>query len=207
MTFTWQPVELDALDSETMIDRLLVAAQHELAEEGILGFRTLRVAQRANCSVSLIYRYFVDRDGLIIRVLGDMFTKLQHEYVDDIIRYVEGSKKLSPSDIISLVPDLDKIGDSANMKWRMMALSISMHNQELKSTILSSIESVKPKWMHFFDLVSKKLEKGAKIDFRVFTMILSMSLPYYNTLLGEASVDDASYRKYLNELIVKKNSR
>lgn len=207
MTFTWQPIKLDAVSSDVMLERLLTAAQHELAEHGVLGFRTSSVARRANCSISLIYRYFVDRDGLIVRVLSDMFYKLQNDYVDGIIKHVEGMKTITPADIAALVPNLDKIGESPNMKWRTLALAISMESAELRENVQATIEQVRPKWFRFFELVSEKLEKGSKIDIRVFTMILSMSLPYYNSLLGEYRVDDASYKAYLTELLNKKKSK
>lgn len=207
MTFTWQPVKLNTVSSDIMLERLLTAAQHELAEHGVLGFRTSSVARRANCSISLIYRYFVDRDGLIVQVLSDMFYKLQNDYVDEVIKHVEGLKTITPADIAALVPNLDKIGESPNMKWRTLALAISMENSELRENIQATIEQVRSKWFHFFELVSEKLEKSSKIDIRVFTMILSMSLPYYNTLLGEYRVDDASYKAYLTELLSKRKSK
>ena len=52
--------------------RIIAAAKHELHEVGILGLRVQEVAKLANTSVSLIYKYFEDRDGLLAVVLGDM---------------------------------------------------------------------------------------------------------------------------------------
>ena len=53
-------------------ERILAAAKHELHEVGILGLRVQEVAKIANTSVSLIYKHFEDRDGLLAQVLGDM---------------------------------------------------------------------------------------------------------------------------------------
>lgn len=52
--------------------RIIAAAKHELHEVGILGLRVQEVAKLADTSVSLIYKYFEDRDGLLAVVLGDM---------------------------------------------------------------------------------------------------------------------------------------
>ena len=52
--------------------RIIAAAKHELHEVGILGLRVQDVANRAGTSVSLIHKYFEDRDGLLAQVLGDM---------------------------------------------------------------------------------------------------------------------------------------
>ena len=53
-------------------ERIIAAAKHELHEVGILGLRVQEVAKLAETSVSLIYKYFEDRDGLLAVVLGDM---------------------------------------------------------------------------------------------------------------------------------------
>ena len=52
--------------------RIIEAAKHELQAVGILGLRVQEVAKIANTSVSLIYKHFEDRDGLLAQVLGDM---------------------------------------------------------------------------------------------------------------------------------------
>ena len=53
-------------------ERIIAATKHELHEVGILGMRVQEVAKLAETSVSLIYKYFEDRDGLLAVVLGDM---------------------------------------------------------------------------------------------------------------------------------------
>lgn len=55
--------------------RIRAAAKHELHEAGILGLRVQDVANRVGTSVSLIYKYFEDRDGLLAQVLGDMHNE------------------------------------------------------------------------------------------------------------------------------------
>ena len=60
------------METSNSRERIIAAAKHELHEVGILGLRVQDVAKRANTSVSLIYKYFEDRDGLLAQVLGDM---------------------------------------------------------------------------------------------------------------------------------------
>ena len=55
-------------------ERIIAAAKHELHEVGILGMRVQEVAKLADTSVSLIYKYFEDRDGLHAVVLATCTT-------------------------------------------------------------------------------------------------------------------------------------
>jgi len=65
----------------TSRQRIVQAAQQELLESGILGLRMEVVAEKAEVSVPLIYKYYGSRDGLLTEVLsrlydGDSYQKL-----------------------------------------------------------------------------------------------------------------------------------
>lgn len=83
----------------TSRQRILRATQQELLESGILGLRMEVVAQKAEVSVPLIYKYYGSRDGLLTEVLGrlydgdsykklsayaDIFVEMQNPSIDDI---------------------------------------------------------------------------------------------------------------------------
>jgi AcrR family transcriptional regulator len=201
MTFLWSPLEIPEVDSTELVERLLVAAHQELGENGILGFRTQSVATRASCSISLIYRYFENRDGLIIRVVGDLFDTLQREHVDLVFNYFAGLDVIRPSDISNVIPHLDQNAQSTNMHWRLLALALSRENGALRARLETSIRSVIPKWQSTLEMIASKAPPGETLDLRVFTMILSMHLPYYNSLFGEFRVKDADFKAYLEELL------
>lgn len=65
----------------TSRQRIIRAAQQELLDSGILGLRMEVVAEKAEVSVPLIYKYYGNRDGLLTEVLtqlydGDSYQKL-----------------------------------------------------------------------------------------------------------------------------------
>ena len=83
----------------TSRQRILRATQQELLESGILGLRMEVVAEKAEVSVPLIYKYYGSRDGLLTEVLSrlydgdsyqklsayaDVFVEMQNPSVDDI---------------------------------------------------------------------------------------------------------------------------
>lgn len=79
--------------------RILRATQQELLESGILGLRMEVVAEKAEVSVPLIYKYYGNRDGLLTEVLSrlydgdsyqklaayaDVFVQMENPTIDDI---------------------------------------------------------------------------------------------------------------------------
>ena len=88
-----------ALGKLTSRQRIVQAAQQELLESGILGLRMEVVAEKAEVSVPLIYKYYGNRDGLLTEVLtklydgdsyeklsayADVFVDIQNPSIDDI---------------------------------------------------------------------------------------------------------------------------
>ncbi len=66
---------------QTSRERIIQATQQELLDSGILGLRMEVVAEKAEVSVPLIYKYYGNRDGLLTEVLtrlydGDSYQKL-----------------------------------------------------------------------------------------------------------------------------------
>ena len=83
----------------TSRQRIVQAAQQELLDSGILGLRMEVVAEKAEVSVPLIYKYYGNRDGLLTEVLtrlydgdsyqklsayADIFVEMQNPSLDDI---------------------------------------------------------------------------------------------------------------------------
>lgn len=83
----------------TSRQRIVQAAQQELLDSGILGLRMEVVAEKAEVSVPLIYKYYGNRDGLLTEVLtrlydgdgyqklsayAEIFVEMQNPSLDDI---------------------------------------------------------------------------------------------------------------------------
>ncbi len=83
----------------TSRQRIVQATQKELLDSGILGLRMEVVAEKAEVSVPLIYKYYGNRDGLLTEVLSqlydgdnyqklsayaDVFVEMENPSIDDI---------------------------------------------------------------------------------------------------------------------------
>jgi AcrR family transcriptional regulator len=181
--------------------RIIAAAKHELHEAGILGLRVQDVANRAGTSVSLIYKYFEDRDGLLARVLGDMHderidhweTLFSHALSDSMPR-----GEYSVENLLSNLP-LPNSNIFQLLGWdRVQMLAALKENPKLRARIEQTTQR----------LFSLTLKVVANADtskhpnpsqHRVTSLaISSLNLIFINNdLLGDQKITDDEYKAFL----------
>ena len=115
--------------------RIMRAAQQELEDSGILGLRMEVVAEKAEVSVPLIYKYYGNRDGLLTEVLsllydGDSYQSLS--YYSDVFREL---KNPSVDDIAILFATVQQ-GFRKPGRWqRLQILAASVELPELQTRL------------------------------------------------------------------------
>ena len=115
--------------------RIMRAAQQELEDSGILGLRMEVVAEKAEVSVPLIYKYYGNRDGLLTEVLsllydGDSYQSLS--YYSDVFREL---KNPSVDDIAVLFATVQQ-GFRKPGRWqRLQILAASVELPELQTRL------------------------------------------------------------------------
>ena len=191
----------EAKESRT---RIIEAAKHELHEVGILGLRVQDVAKRANTSVSLIYKYFDDRDGLLAQVLGDMHDEridnwenmFAHALLDDA-----PSGKFSVEDLLSKLPMPNSSYFLALGMDRVQMLAALNSNPKLRERIEQTTQRL-------FTLTLKVIanadtsEKQNESSNRVTALIISsLNLIFINNdLLGNQRITDEEYTSFLKAI-------
>ena len=61
-------------------ERILQATRARIKQDGILGLRVADIANDAETSITLIYKYYRDRDGLLAQVLSDMYSEFRASF-------------------------------------------------------------------------------------------------------------------------------
>lgn len=109
--------------------------------KGILGLRVQDVAQNAKVSVPLIYKYFVDRDGLLAEVLGEMFEEFVLEQLDASEAYMNALESPTVDDLLAVLT-LPQQDFRRPRRWqRMQILAASMEIPALR-TRLSLVQNI-----------------------------------------------------------------
>ena len=184
--------------------RIIAAAKRELHEVGILGLRVQEVAKLAETSVSLIYKYFEDRDGLLAVVLGDMHDEridnwekmFAHALSDDA-----PSGEFSVEDLLSNLPMPNSSYFLALGMDRAQMLAALNSNPKLRERIEQTTQrlfGLTLKVVNNADISGKENESFNRVTALV---ISSLNLIFINNdLLGEHRVTDEEYTAFLKAI-------
>ena len=185
-------------------ERIIAAAKHELHEVGILGLRVQEVAKLAETSVSLIYKYFEDRDGLLAVVLGDMHDEridnwekmFAHALLDDAPR-----GEFSVEDLLSNLPMPNSEYFLALGMDRAQMLAALNSNPKLRERIEQTTQRL---FTLTLKVVSNADISGKESDSfnRVTALVISsLNLIFINNdLLGDHRVTDDEYTAFLKAI-------
>jgi len=183
--------------------RILASARQEFEANGILGLRVADVAERADCAVSLIYRYFIDRDGLLAQLLGDLYDEGSKINLEDAAVILNSDGPLSVDDILDVTPMPGSAEQLAFRTWRVQILAASTTNPALRTRIEETTRNVRKTLGEMIANVKSRLPADAKFDDRVYTILLFNTFFVYNDLLGEDGVSDEDYRNLLRDLLTR----
>jgi AcrR family transcriptional regulator len=183
---------------------ILESARREIELNGILGLRVAEVAAGANYSLTQVYRYFGDRDGLLARVLGDLYDEIITTGFDSYMSYMESLPVITLDDLVNSLPTPIAPNAMGYQEIRLQILATSVKNHALRERIENTSRDMHARWESGLDYVESKLEPGLRIDRRVFTIMLLVQTMYYRTLLGDVGFTVDEYRAFVREKLVLK---
>lgn len=183
--------------------RVLDSAREEIRKNGILGLRVADVASNAFFAVSVIYRHFGDRDGLLAAVLGDIYEELLTERRQILLTRLPAEGPLTMKQIVRLAPSPSEVLKSNEVRLRLQILAVAATNPALEER-LSQIAQREIAEMHrIIEYLQSRLPEGQTGDMRVFSILIANQSLYYNHLLGPLGVDDETYYAFLEEIALK----
>ncbi|MEY4164585.1 MAG: hypothetical protein RLZ84_509 [Actinomycetota bacterium] len=184
-------------------ERILISARREIEEQGILGLRIMDVARGAHASLSLIYKYFGSRDGLLARVLGDMYDEIQKTSLAAYMHQLSGNNNLTVEDLVRALPQFDNEAFRLNQYARLQILATSIKNPDLRTRLELLTQEQLRTWREAIANLKSRMKPGEEFDDRFFLMILSTQSMYYRELLGETSFTKEEYTSYVLHILRK----
>ena len=187
-------------DSEAAI---LKSARQEIEKEGILGLRVAEVAANANCSITQIYRYFRDRDGLLARVLGDIYEEALYQGYETFMARLKKLPVITIEDLVKTLPTPSQYAAMVNQELRLQILAASAKNVPLRLRLEEITQNHLPDWESGLDYIEENMAPGENFDRRMFTIMLLVQTMYYRTLLGDKGFTDEEYQQFLRDKMTK----
>ena len=177
-------------DSKT---RILESARTEILKNGIIGMRVSDVARGADTSITLIYRYFVDRNGVLARVLGDMYDDFRMSFQTKVEAWLAVNDSLSLEDFARLMPNPAEETKHAR-DFRVQVLATALENPELHERIKAVTTSTYC-WMR--DAIEANRHKLPVVergfDARFLTVIMFNLMFVYYDLVDEDKISADDY--------------
>jgi AcrR family transcriptional regulator len=183
------------------LEVILASAKRILLSQGILGLRVADVASDANCSITQIYRFFRNRDGLLARVLGDIYDEQSKIAVEQYLARLPRDSAITIKDLVSAVPIVMTEDQIKFHELRLQILATSVHNKELHDRLKVCTQNLYKMWKAGLDEIHLRMAPGENFDERVFFMVFAQQNPYYRTLIDETLFTPDQYRDFLLEIL------
>lgn len=170
-----------------------------MENKGILGLRVQDVATEANVSVPLIYKYFVDRDGLLTEVLGQMFEELVLENVESGERYFSALAHATVDDLVAVLP-YPRQEFRIRQRWmRVQIMAASIEIPQLRERLAIAQADVNQRVIDFFDAMQTSLADTMVVSsaaLALFTQATALGFVLNDLLLDDSDVVSVTDEEY-----------
>lgn len=155
------------------------------------------VARGAHCSITNIYRYFGDRDGLLARVLGDMYEEFTEAAIESYLGLFEGRNDVTVEELARAIV-LPRSDAAIKMQeFRLQILAASTENPALRARLEDITRKRASAWISGAEELRSRMAPGEEFDERVFFIHLANHMPYYNYLLGDMGATEEQFHQYI----------
>ena len=194
----------NVLTSTATIDsrqRILDSARREVERHGILGLRVADVARGADTSITLIYRYFGDRDGLLAQVLGDMYIEFFRPYKALFEHLKNPDTTVTIQDLVDAMPLPDNPAARDRRWMRVQILAAAANNEQLRARLAEETREYHATTEQLIELVREKVGYNNPLSARIYGLILSMFniMFVYNDMLGEDAISNREYKEFMTD--------
>ena len=181
---------------------ILKCATTEIDTYGIIGLRLASVAEKAQVSVPLIYRYFDDRDGLLAVVLGDWYEEFVYRYRATIDGWIDSASRITLEEFAQLSPKPQAGAMQKDREFRLQVLATALENPQLHRRIKAQTIDAHAWSTRAIDRVIPKLpESDRHFDRRFFSLLLFNTMYVFYDLLDTERIDDEQYISFLVHLV------
>ncbi len=187
---------------ESTKERILASARELIDRDGTIGLRVTDVAAGANVSVPLIYRYFIDREGLLAAVLGDWYDEFTTRYRAMIDNWIDSAPTITLEEFAQLSPK-PKAGDNQkDREFRLKVLTTALENSRLRERVRATTRD-SHQWLDSVleRGIPKLPEDDRYFDRQIFTLLLFNVMYVFHDILDRDPVNDEDYVTFLVGLI------
>ena len=176
---------------------ILRSAREEIESKGILGLRVADVAEGAHTSITQIYRFFKDRDGLLAQVLGDMYEEFHDRAVKLVVDALPTGSPLTVEMLVNALPSPTNAYSHRMHEHRMQIMAASVTYPDLKLRLTKLTEDTLVRWEKVLADFQSRMAPGERFDPEFIIMFFGLQNPYLWEIMGSRAFSEAEYRAFL----------
>ena len=119
----------------TSRQRILLATREEIEVSGIIGLRLNVIAEKAEVSVPLIFKYYGSREGLLTEVLGQLYSEFAFERLDSYKPILGSFHNASPAEVLETFSSLQNQFRNPSRWVRLQILAAAAEIPELHARL------------------------------------------------------------------------
>ena len=178
-------------------ERILQATRARLKSGGILSLRVADVAKDADTSITLIYKYYRDRDGLLAQALGDMYDEFRQRQMQRIDTWLSQNETITLEQFANLTPNPAE-ETKPDRDFRLQMLATALENEELHARIKKATNDVYEWTLKTLEVARKKLPiEDQGFDGRYVSVIMFNMMFVFYDLLDNHKISASEYREML----------
>ena len=178
-------------------ERILQATRERLKSNGILSLRVADVANDADTSITLIYKYYRDRDGLLAQVLGDMYEEFRDRQIHRVETWLAANESITLEQFSYLTPNPAE-ETKPDRDFRLQMLATALENEELHQRIKKATNEVHAWTLKTIEVARKKLPiEDQGFDGRFISVIMFNMMFVFYDLLDNDKISADKYREML----------
>ena len=178
-------------------ERILQATRARLKSGGILGLRVADVAKDADTSITLIYKYYRDRDGLLAQALGDMYDEFRQRQMQRIDTWLSENETITFEQYADLTPNPAE-ETKTDRDFRLQMLATALENEELRVRIKKTTNDIHKWTLETLEVARKKLPiEDQGFDGRFVSVIMFNMMFVFYDLLDDNKISASEYREML----------
>ncbi len=141
----------------TSRERILAAARRELMESGILGLRMEVVAELADVSVPLIYKYYRNRDGLLTEILSELYDGDSYDNLGIFSAHIEQMEAPTVEEVAIVFATVQQSFNSLGRWTKLQIMTASIEIPELRTRLEMVHRRQQQQVIEFLEVVIRAL--------------------------------------------------
>ena len=184
------------------VEELIIAAALDIIlRDGVNGLRVRDVARASGCTVAMIYRRFVDREGVLDASVAHFYEKRIRAVVAQARTVAMRPEPITLDDVVDALPLPNYEGSDVVKSLIARVPALAHENQIFRQNIEAIVVEQYPQFEAAIRSIVNRLPREDQFDFRVITTLVLHQNWTLNDLRGPYRVSNDEYREFMLRLL------